>query len=101
MHDHSLEKRTCAYVIPSHGAELSLERLNDFLLNERKIAKFKLPERLELADAFPVTPVGKLSKKTLREMISAKVEAERASHPMHGEKWKRTRVKTPTALRSV
>jgi 2,3-dihydroxybenzoate-AMP ligase len=81
MPDHSLEKRTCAYVIPSQGAEFTLERLNDFLLNERKIAKFKLPGHLELADAFPVTPVGKLSKKTLREMISAKVEAEIAAHP--------------------
>jgi len=80
MHDHSLEKRTCAYVIPSHGAELSLERLNDFLPNERKIAKFKLPERLELVDAFPVTPVGKLSKKTLREMISAKSRLK--EHPI-------------------
>ena len=84
MPDPSLGERTCAYVIPSHGAELTLERLNDFLLNERKIAKFKLPERLELVDAFPVTPVGKLSKKTLREIISAKVEAERAAHPTRG-----------------
>jgi non-ribosomal peptide synthetase component E (peptide arylation enzyme) len=62
-----------------------LERLNDFLINERKIAKFKLPERLELVDAFPVTPVGKLSKKILREIISAKVEAERAAHSRQGE----------------
>jgi 2,3-dihydroxybenzoate---[aryl-carrier protein] ligase len=81
MPDPMLGERTCAYVIPSPGSELTLEGLNEFLLNERKIAKFKLPERLELVDAFPVTPVGKLSKKTLREMIAARVEAERAAVP--------------------
>ncbi len=70
MPDPRLGERTCAYVIPSQRGRTHLGALNDFLLNERKIAKFKLPERLELVDAFPVTPVGKLSKKTLREMIS-------------------------------
>jgi non-ribosomal peptide synthetase component E (peptide arylation enzyme) len=81
MPDPLLGERTCAYVVQARGAELTLGRLNDFLLNERKIAKFKLPERLELVDVFPVTAVGKLSKKILREMIATKVEAERAALP--------------------
>lgn len=79
MPDPLLGERTCAYVIPARGAELTLKTLQDFLLNERKIAKFKIPERLELVEAFPVTVVGKLSKKTLREMIAAELQAEKDS----------------------
>jgi hypothetical protein len=46
------------------------------LLIEKKIAKFKLPERLEIVDAFPLTGVGKVSKKDLREPIAAALKAE-------------------------
>ena len=45
----------------------------EFLLDERKIAKFKLPERVELIDALPLTNVGKVNKKGLREIIAAKI----------------------------
>ena len=41
-------------------------------------AKFKLPERLEVVDAFPLTSVGKVSKKDLREDINRKLAAEAA-----------------------
>jgi 2,3-dihydroxybenzoate-AMP ligase len=49
--------------------------LCDFLLR-RKIAKFKLPERLEVVDAFPLTSVGKVSKKDLRARIAERLKAE-------------------------
>ena len=55
------------------GQERALNSLNEFLLDERKIAKFKLPERLELLDALPLTHVGKVNKKRLREIIAAKI----------------------------
>jgi len=66
MPDKRLGERICAFVIPKPGETFTLEELRDFLLNERKIAKFKAPERLEFADGFPLTHVGKLDKKTLR-----------------------------------
>lgn len=77
MPDQVLGERACAYVIPRNNAQLTLESLNDFLINERKIARFKLPERLELLDAFPLTPVGKLNKNALRDMIAEKIEREK------------------------
>jgi 2,3-dihydroxybenzoate-AMP ligase len=46
---------------------LSLKELVEFLVG-REIAKFKLPERLELLPEFPVSTFGKVSKKTLGEM---------------------------------
>ncbi|MBI4637873.1 MAG: AMP-binding protein, partial [Candidatus Rokubacteria bacterium] len=69
MPDAVLGERACACVIPRPGATLTLEELCRFLLEDKRIAKFKLPERLELRDRFPTTPVGKISKKDLRDEV--------------------------------
>jgi 2,3-dihydroxybenzoate-AMP ligase len=67
-------ERVCAYVIARRGASLTLEELRAFLARAG-IAAFKLPERLELVQSFPLTAVGKVSKKALRDDIAAKVSA--------------------------
>lgn len=69
MPDPVLGERACACVIPKPGATLTLDELTRFLRDERRVAKFKLPERLELRERFPTTPVGKISKKDLREEV--------------------------------
>lgn len=74
MPDPVMGERCCAYVILKPGASLSLEAVIGFL-NEKKIAKFKLPERLEIVDRFPLTTVGKISKKDLRDDIAGKIVA--------------------------
>ena len=48
-------------------------------LQVQQIAKFKLPERLEVVENFPLTYVGKVSKKDLREDIARKLGADRAA----------------------
>jgi len=75
MPDPVMGERSCAFVIPHSGHNLTLEELNRFLL-EKRIAKFKLPERLELVPSFPTTGVGKISKKDLREQIANRLRAE-------------------------
>ena len=77
MPDALLGERACAYVILRPGASLTLKGLNDFLLRERKIAKFKLPERLEIVESFPLTAVGKINKKSLRQIIAEKIGQEK------------------------
>jgi len=67
--DAVLGERACACVVLRPGATLTLDALNDFLLREKRIAKFKLPERLQIRDRFPTTAVGKISKKDLREEV--------------------------------
>jgi non-ribosomal peptide synthetase component E (peptide arylation enzyme) len=59
----------CACVVTRGGAGLTLPELNDFLL-QRGIAKFKLPERLQLLDELPTTQVGKVSKPRLVEIVA-------------------------------
>jgi len=76
MPDPILGEKACLFAVTRGGEKISLEELNNFLVNERKIAKFKLPERLELMDQLPQTHVGKINKKELRRIIADKLKEE-------------------------
>ena len=76
MPDATLGERMCAYIIPRRGKSLTLPELAAFLM-EQEIAKHKLPERLEIADEFPLSPFGKVSKKDLTERITQRLKAEK------------------------
>src|SRR5712691_8615842 len=78
MAEPHLGEKMCACVIPKKGRSLSLKELVEFL-KAREIAKFKLPERLEILSDFPVSTFGKVSKKALVEMVTAKLEREKAA----------------------
>jgi len=79
MPDAQLGERMCACIIPRPGAgALTLAELVGFLAAQ-EIAKFKLPERVELMTEFPLSTFGKVSKKALVEMVTRKLEAERAA----------------------
>jgi 2,3-dihydroxybenzoate-AMP ligase len=78
MPDANLGERMCAYVILHAGHSLQLEELVSFLVT-KEIAKFKLPERLEMLDEFPVSTFGKVSKKALGEMVTAKLAQEQTA----------------------
>jgi 2,3-dihydroxybenzoate-AMP ligase len=77
MPDPDMGERMCACVIARAGASLSLPDLLAFLAG-KEIAKYKLPERLEIMTDFPLSTFGKVSKKALVEMVSAKLAQERA-----------------------
>lgn len=63
-------ERACACVILQPGTTLDFDELIAYL-RQQKIASFKLPERLEIMTEFPVSPVGKILKRELREKILA------------------------------
>ena len=46
------------------------------MLMKEEIAKYKLPERLEIMDDFPLSPFGKVSKKDLTERIASMLKEE-------------------------
>jgi 2,3-dihydroxybenzoate-AMP ligase len=73
--DFSMGERMCACVLLRDGATVSFDELKQFLL-AKEIAKFKLPERLEVLRDFPLSTFGKVSKKALMEMMAAKIESE-------------------------
>jgi non-ribosomal peptide synthetase component E (peptide arylation enzyme) len=76
MPDPVMGEKACAYVIPKPGQSLTFDEMVSFLL-EKKIAKYKLPERLELIDKFPMSGDGqKIQKGELSKMIAEKLKAE-------------------------
>jgi len=68
--DRRLGERACACVIPQGPAAPTLEDLTRFL-RERGFAPYKLPEHLELMEAFPMTPAGKVQKFELELQLAA------------------------------
>ena len=75
MPDPILGERTCAFIIPKPGAGVRVEELARFL-TDAGLAKYKLPERVELVDDFPLSPFGKVSKQTLTKRIAEKLQDE-------------------------
>ena len=78
MPDANMGEKMCAFVILRGSHTLTLKELVAFLLT-KEIAKFKLPERLEVLDDFPVSTFGKVSKKDLGALVTAKLVAEQAA----------------------
>ena len=73
MPDPVLGERMCAFVIPKPGRTLTLQELTSFL-TERGLAKFKLPERLELTDDLPLSKFGKVAKNVLTKQVAEKIQ---------------------------
>ncbi len=86
MPDEVYGERACAFVIPKAGQSIGFRELTDFLLQQR-IAKFKLPERLEIVDQFPLSPAGKILRRELRAVIEQKLAMERVNEG--GSEWPR------------
>jgi 2,3-dihydroxybenzoate-AMP ligase len=68
--DPDMGERMCACVILRDGASLAFDDLKAFLVT-KEIAKFKLPERMELMTDFPLSTFGKVSKKDLVAAVGA------------------------------
>lgn len=80
MPDPVLGERVCAYLVQEPGsAYLTVAILGEHLLAQG-LAKYKLPERVELVEELPLTNVGKVSKKHLRDDIADKLRNEKESH---------------------
>lgn len=76
MPDPVFGEKACAFVITKDGQDLEFGELIAFL-RQQNIASFKLPERLEVVSEFPLSPVGKILKRALREAIAGKMDRER------------------------
>jgi acyl-CoA synthetase (AMP-forming)/AMP-acid ligase II len=61
-------EQACAVIVPVPGQTPGLNDLRDFL-NARNVAKFKIPERVELRSSLPRNAAGKVLKNRLRELV--------------------------------
>ena len=70
--DERLGERVCVFAALRPGidpAALTLASITDHFAAQQ-VAKFKWPERLEIVDALPRNPVGKVLKRELRERLA-------------------------------
>jgi fatty-acyl-CoA synthase len=65
-----------AVAVAKENASLSLEDLRD--VAGRSLARYKLPTRLEVLDALPRNPAGKVLKFELRERLGANLDTKRS-----------------------
>jgi len=76
MPDPIMGEKACAYVINKPGHMLTFDEMISFLI-EKRTAKYKLPERLEIIDNFPMSGDGqKVLKKELVEQITRQLQLE-------------------------
>jgi cyclohexanecarboxylate-CoA ligase len=73
MPDDRLGEKVCVYVTLTPGVDtLTLEEVTDYL-RRRNVATQKLPERLEIIAALPMTATGKVRKHLLRADVTEKL----------------------------
>lgn len=76
MPDEVFGEKACAVVTLKEKQRLTFDDLKAFLLGQR-IAKFKLPERLEIVEHFPLSPAGKILRRNLRDLVVERIAAEK------------------------
>jgi non-ribosomal peptide synthetase component E (peptide arylation enzyme) len=76
MPDREFGEKCCAYVVQKPGETFTFDEMVSFL-KDKKLAMYKLPERLEIIDAMPtVGDSGKIDKKVLKQKIEGLLAAE-------------------------
>jgi non-ribosomal peptide synthetase component E (peptide arylation enzyme) len=77
MPDPLMGERVCAFVVLKSGEKpFALSELQEFL-DKLGVAKYKWPERLEFVKELPLTPLGKVDRRKLREILIKEQEERR------------------------
>ncbi|HCT3930355.1 TPA: (2,3-dihydroxybenzoyl)adenylate synthase EntE [Citrobacter koseri] len=69
MEDELMGEKSCAWLVVKEP--LRAVQVRRFL-REQGVAEFKLPDRVECVEALPLTPVGKVDKKQLRQWLASR-----------------------------
>jgi 2,3-dihydroxybenzoate-AMP ligase len=75
MPDPRLGERLCAFVQPKEGESVAFEEVQQYM-RDQGIAVFQWPERVEVIQGWPLTPVNKIDKRRLRAYITAQLFKE-------------------------
>lgn len=75
MPDKVMGEKCCVYIIPKPGQVITFQDISSFLKSQ-KIAAYKIPERLEIVEKFPMTGGDKVSKRELIIDLTNKLKKE-------------------------
>ncbi|MEL5376834.1 (2,3-dihydroxybenzoyl)adenylate synthase [Serratia marcescens] len=73
MPDALMGEKSCAYIIANAPLKPVVLRRH---LREQGVADFKLPDRFIQVDSLPLTPVGKVDKKRLRQQLDVQLQTQ-------------------------
>lgn len=78
--DERLGERLCACVVPKNAdVKLTLDDITE-IASRQGLAKYKWPEYLEIMDALPLSPAGKIKRPALKEFVLSRIESRDAGH---------------------
>jgi len=69
--DERTGERACAVIVPSSGPRPGLDQMRIFL-TQKGIARFKIPEQVEIWDALPKNDAGKILKHQIRARLTCR-----------------------------
>ena len=75
MPDTDMGEKACAFVVLKKGETFTFEEMVSYL-KSKKIANFKIPERLELIEALPLAGGSKINKKEMTGIVTEKLKTE-------------------------
>ena len=76
--DYYLGEKSCAFVILRHELARAKQELKRFL-KSRGLATYKIPDDFIFVDHFPMTHLGKVSKKDLRRRLAERQELQKTN----------------------
>jgi acyl-CoA synthetase (AMP-forming)/AMP-acid ligase II len=78
--DERLGERLCACVVPKNANKrLTLDDITE-IASEQGLAKYKWPEYLEIMDALPLSPAGKIKRPALKEIVLDRMASMDTAH---------------------
>jgi 2,3-dihydroxybenzoate-AMP ligase len=80
MPDPELGERVCLYAVLKPGTTVTLQEIRASMTADG-VARYKLPERLEVVDEIATTKVGKIDKRALRADVASRLTPSRPSVP--------------------
>jgi non-ribosomal peptide synthetase component E (peptide arylation enzyme) len=76
MPDPIMGEKACAFVTVKKGEQFTFDEMAEYL-KSKKIAMFKIPERLEVVETIPIVgESGKIDKKAMVQTVTDKLRAE-------------------------
>ena len=78
--DQRLGERLCACVVPTNADDkLTLQDITD-IAHRQGLAKYKWPEYLEIIDALPFSPAGKIKRPALKKIVMDRISSTDFAH---------------------
>lgn len=86
MPDNTTGEKLCAFIQPRQGESVTFGEVKQYM-KEKGVAVFQWPERVEVVEGWPLTPVNKIDKRRLRAYITTRLFEEGTIEKQLGDEY--------------